>query len=231
MERARPARRGSLGLYRSQERPAESNELRERIEGNQPPSSPPPSTSLTSTPPPTMAESPNVPGEYAYDGVVSPFSGYPTLEDDGSNPAEGSGGDEDDRASSNASGGLLSPAAQASPFSEPDYTAPPPPAASLPPPPPPPSVPTTPVEQPFIPGTTIRRNPALHPTKRDLPVPTVIPGELVQDPEKHWNLRRHLADLCGTGTARYVAPSLSLYGDAVGVQGQNKRVFEARGRG
>jgi hypothetical protein len=41
--------------------------------------------------------------------------------------------------------------------------------------------------------------------KRDLPVPERIPGVLVEDPERHWNLRYHLADLCGIkGTARYV---------------------------
>ncbi|TNY24468.1 mRNA capping enzyme, catalytic domain-containing protein [Rhodotorula diobovata] len=47
-------------------------------------------------------------------------------------------------------------------------------------------------------------NPALHPPKRDLPVPDRIPGEPVLDGDKHWTLKKHLAELCGThGTARF----------------------------
>ncbi|GAA5935992.1 mRNA guanylyltransferase [Sporobolomyces koalae] len=48
-----------------------------------------------------------------------------------------------------------------------------------------------------------RNGPLLQP-KRDLPVPDRIPGTLVEDPEKHWHLRGHLAKLCGIrGTARF----------------------------
>ncbi|GAA6059337.1 hypothetical protein JCM10212_005917 [Sporobolomyces blumeae] len=59
-----------------------------------------------------------------------------------------------------------------------------------------------PPSQPPVAPPPDRRGPLLTP-KRDLPVPDRIPGVLVEDPEKHWQLRGHLADLCRTGTARF----------------------------
>lgn len=49
------------------------------------------------------------------------------------------------------------------------------------------------------PGMTY--NPALHPPKRELPVPDGLPGDRVADidPEKYWTLRGHLNELCGIG--------------------------------
>ncbi|GAA6010437.1 hypothetical protein JCM11491_006938 [Sporobolomyces phaffii] len=81
---------------------------------------------------------------------------------------------------------------------------------------PPPAVPARPVapvassasssrpaSQPPAAAPRSRNGPLVTP-KRDLPVPDSIPGLLVQDPERHWNLRYHLADLCGIrGTARF----------------------------
>ncbi|TKA57414.1 hypothetical protein B0A53_00643 [Rhodotorula sp. CCFEE 5036] len=84
-------------------------------------------------------------------------------------------------------------------------------ASSLPPRPPSSSSSTaapTPTPTPsgsrLPPGMTY--NPALHPPKRELPVPDGLPGDRVADvdPEKYWTLRGHLNELCGIGgTSRF----------------------------
>ncbi|BGP38679.1 Dcp1p-Dcp2p decapping enzyme complex alpha subunit [Rhodotorula kratochvilovae] len=167
-----------------------------------------------------MAESPNVPQEYAYDDQDDPaFASYPdpAAEDDLApfDPLQGDGlvspliqpqDDDDD-------GLLHSPP-------KPDLATEllPPPAASAPAAPPPslPPKPAQPLGQPLPARTApaphpptqlpngLVYNPALHPPKRELPVPDRIPGEPVLDGDKHWNLKKHLSDLCGTqGTARF----------------------------
>lgn len=70
------------------------------------------------------------------------------------------------------------------------------------------SIAPTPSGSRLPPGMTY--NPALHPPKRDLPVPGGLPGDRVADldPEKYWTLRGHLNDLCGIGgTSRSGLPS------------------------
>ncbi|GAA5884757.1 hypothetical protein JCM6882_005380 [Rhodosporidiobolus microsporus] len=156
-----------------------------------------------------MAESPNLSASYAYDdGDDAHGAAFPALEDTAD--FDNTGGE--------GGGGLESPRVQAEEEEgeEEQQAQLPPPPASLPPRPspapplqsssrpPPPSHAQQQQEQPLIRGTQLRYNPALHPPKRELPVPTQIPGEQVQDGEKYWSLRRHLADLCGTGgTARF----------------------------
>ncbi|GAA6031695.1 hypothetical protein JCM8097_001939 [Rhodosporidiobolus ruineniae] len=156
-----------------------------------------------------MAESPNVPTEYGDSPDASLVADLPVL-DDAAAPFAEEGAEVYD--------GLESPLLQAdSPDPSLPLPVPPPPAGaptappSLPsrppsshPPPPPSHLSRQPSQPPVVAGTQLPYNPALHPPKRELPVPAQIPGELVQDPEKHWSLRRHLADLCGTGgTAKF----------------------------
>ncbi|GAA5946212.1 hypothetical protein JCM10213_001642 [Rhodosporidiobolus nylandii] len=150
-----------------------------------------------------MPESPDVGYSYTGDPEDAAFLDYPALE----NSAAGGGGGE--------GSGLESPRVQApSEDGEEELQAVPVPRPAAPVPAPPAPVPAPPPpasnnsrsssQQPLVAGTNLRYNPALHPPKRDLPVPSVLPGEVVNDPEKHWSLRRHLADLCGTGgTARF----------------------------
>ncbi|GAA5981407.1 hypothetical protein JCM5350_004050 [Sporobolomyces pararoseus] len=80
----------------------------------------------------------------------------------------------------------------------------PPPASSNPPVPPVASTSSSnPASRPSSAPPRPRNGPLVTP-KRDLPVPDTIPGVLVNDTERHWQLRYHLADLCGIkGTARF----------------------------
>lgn len=66
------------------------------------------------------------------------------------------------------------------------------------------------------PGMTY--NPALHPPKRELPVPDGLPGDRVADidPEKYWTLRGHLNELCGIGGTSRWALTESLQGKTRG---------------
>ncbi|GAA5843155.1 hypothetical protein JCM11251_003947 [Rhodosporidiobolus azoricus] len=155
-----------------------------------------------------MAESPHLAASYAYEDDLDVGS-YPQLEDTAQFDLNGGEG----------GNGLVSPRLPAEENEKGEDGEEQQPAPPPPPPPPPASLPARPSpapppsshqphptsHQPLIPGTQLRYNPALHPPKREnLPVPSEIPGEKVVDTEKYWNLRRHLADLCGTGgTARF----------------------------
>ncbi|GAA5899943.1 hypothetical protein JCM8208_005548 [Rhodotorula glutinis] len=163
-----------------------------------------------------MAESPNVPNEYPDDdgfdhgsaallaGGQSPFD--QPYGDGALSPRIHADQDDDD--------GILNSPQPPDPPAMPSPQ-PPPPTTSAPPPslPPKPSQPPAHLlpQRPAQPPPQARNlpdglvyNPALHPPKRDLPVPDRIPGEPVLDGDKHWNLRKHLSDLCGThGTARF----------------------------
>lgn len=179
----------------------------------------------------TMAESPNVPTEYPDgDHGDSPLTAADPPWDPLAAPHLGAqspliqASDDDDQ--DNYDDGLVSdplPPQQPQSAADPSPAPPPPPASasrppSLPPKPsaaqPPPSHPLPP--RPAAPHPESKHlpdglayNPALHPPKRDLPVPDRIPGEPVLDGDKHWTLKKHLAELCGThGTARCVFSSL-----------------------
>ncbi|GAA5969909.1 hypothetical protein JCM11641_008081 [Rhodosporidiobolus odoratus] len=155
-----------------------------------------------------MAESPNLAPAYDYDQEDPAFASFLPLEDapalalpsanNGDEPTAVPLGDSDD-----ISTGLQSPQLPASASA----TYPVPSVANSAPshlPAKPRPQPQQQPEQRLIPGTNLRYKPELHPPKRDLPVPQIIPGELVLDTEKHWALRRHLADLCNSGgTARF----------------------------
>ncbi|GJN87483.1 hypothetical protein Rhopal_000432-T1 [Rhodotorula paludigena] len=155
-----------------------------------------------------MAESPNVnayayadqPDEVGY-SAASPF--YANNDDSGpvSPRVQAAADDNDDGLLRSPEPQPAPPEAASRPHSA--YASPAPPA-SLPPRPaqpqgqPLPACPPPQQQHPTLPNG-LQYNPALHPPKRDLPVPDRIPGEPVLDGEKHWNLRKHLADLCGTG--------------------------------
>jgi len=92
-------------------------------------------------------------------------------------------------------------------LSNPPSPIPPPPSTSTHTysPQPPPTAPVASTSQLQQPTPRQRNGPLLTP-KRDLPVPDQIPGVLVEDTERHWQLRYHLAELCGIrGTARSVS--------------------------
>ncbi|GAA5898464.1 hypothetical protein JCM5296_000440 [Sporobolomyces johnsonii] len=149
-----------------------------------------------------MAESPNLPATYSYDSPTAPELSYePVLE-----PATLSYSSAADHDQGQEQSGAISPRVQQS-VAEDDYTLQPPaPAAAFPLPAASsvvaPSRPSSHPPPPSAPGKATQLH--LHPPKKNLPVPERIPGELVQDPEKHWQLRGHLAQLCGIrGTARF----------------------------
>jgi len=165
-----------------------------------------------------MAESPNVPHQYPDDDPLGHDSGshlaphlspFDALQGDGPlSPNIHAAQDDDD--------GTYTSDPQPDTPAEPPAQPPPPtssaPPLSLPPKPSQPPanpLPQRPAAQPHpqsrhLPDGLVY-NPALHPPKRDLPVPDRIPGEPVLDGDKHWNLKKHLSDLCGThGTARCV---------------------------
>ncbi|GAA5946865.1 hypothetical protein JCM1841_001201, partial [Sporobolomyces salmonicolor] len=153
-----------------------------------------------------MAESPNLPTTYNYDSPTAPELSYePLLE--APTLGSSSAADHDHPPQQNEGqeqSGAVSPRVQP-PVAEDDYTIQPPaPAAALPLPSASSVAAARPSSQPppSAPGRATHLH--LHPPKKNFPVPERIPGELVQDPEKHWQLRGHLARLCGIkGTARF----------------------------
>ncbi|GAA5970846.1 hypothetical protein JCM21900_000296 [Sporobolomyces salmonicolor] len=153
-----------------------------------------------------MAESPNLPTTYNYDSPTAPELSYEPLHE-APTLSRSSAADHDHPPQQNEGqeqSGAVSPRVQP-PVTEDDYTLQPPaPAAALPLPSASSVAAARPSSQPppSAPGRATHLH--LHPPKKNFPVPERIPGELVQDPEKHWQLRGHLARLCGIkGTARF----------------------------
>ncbi|GAA5914282.1 mRNA guanylyltransferase [Sporobolomyces salmoneus] len=138
-----------------------------------------------------MAESPLIP-QYSLDSPTAP-----ELDPNYISPSEHSTFPPSSSSTAPAYSGAVSPTLPSAPVRVPTPPASIQPVASSsstskPPPLPQP----TPTPRP-------RNGPLLTP-KRDLPVPEQIPGVLVNDTERHWQLRYHLADLCGIkGTARF----------------------------
>ncbi|GAA5884427.1 hypothetical protein JCM16303_005075 [Sporobolomyces ruberrimus] len=142
-----------------------------------------------------MAESPLIP-QYSLESPTAPELSYLDQPEPSSRTPEPSAAP----SYSGAASPQLAQSRQRSPT--PPHTVPvPPPAHAAP-------IPSTSSSSrnPSLPVPTsgpARNGPLLTP-KRDLPVPDRIPGVLVEDPERHWQLRYHLAELCGIrGTARF----------------------------
>jgi hypothetical protein len=151
-----------------------------------------PSTSLHSNYPDSMAESPRIP-QYSLDSPTAPelLEGY---------QPEHSTFQNSEPLQPDTYEGAVSP--QLNQVQERLPT--PPPAIPTPAPPPPVASTSSSNSTSRPPSAQPRsRNGPLVTPKRDLPVPDQIPGVLVNDTERHWQLRYHLADLCGIkGTAR-----------------------------